>query len=252
MPRADPNWIYGVHRGMRPGIYSSWARCQPLVKNFAGAVYKKFPKSDREAAQFFVDHGREITDAERGGDKQETTSLPTMLNRTEYMRAAPSTTGFTGSINDDAQALLATIDAPGGGMSSIWFAEKDRRNIAESFPLPMPTANRCRLYAVQRLLERINDDPETYGVAAPDQEVIVCCTSRYVVNALTRWWHDWEKTNWNNEAVKNRRLIEHVLALQKSRPVSYCFIPEMNGPAQNEPEEDAEEDPWMFVQPPRV
>ncbi len=44
--------FYAVKVGAVPGIYESWAECEPLIKGFAGAEYKSF--STREEAEYYL------------------------------------------------------------------------------------------------------------------------------------------------------------------------------------------------------
>lgn len=39
MPKAV---FYAVQKGRKTGIYGSWEECEPLIKGFVGAKYKKF------------------------------------------------------------------------------------------------------------------------------------------------------------------------------------------------------------------
>jgi ribonuclease HI len=45
------NIYYVVHKGEKPGIYSTWNECKKNVDNFEGAIFKKF-ENEKEAIQF--------------------------------------------------------------------------------------------------------------------------------------------------------------------------------------------------------
>lgn len=42
---------YGVKKGRRPGVYTSWADCSDQINKYSGAVYKKFD-TQKEANKF--------------------------------------------------------------------------------------------------------------------------------------------------------------------------------------------------------
>lgn len=44
--------FYAVKVGAAPGIYESWAECEPFIKGFSGAEYKSF--STREEAEYYL------------------------------------------------------------------------------------------------------------------------------------------------------------------------------------------------------
>lgn len=53
--------FYAVKVGLVPGIYRTWAECEPLVHGVQGAKYKSFPT--REEAQAFLESGEGVRDA---------------------------------------------------------------------------------------------------------------------------------------------------------------------------------------------
>ena len=44
---------YVVHKGIKPGIYSTWNECKKQVHNFENAIFKKFTDAE-EAGKFLV------------------------------------------------------------------------------------------------------------------------------------------------------------------------------------------------------
>ncbi|KIJ27162.1 hypothetical protein M422DRAFT_271716 [Sphaerobolus stellatus SS14] len=48
-------WYYAVHKGRNPGVYNTWAQCEPQVRDFANAKYKKFHTYTE--AENFVQYG---------------------------------------------------------------------------------------------------------------------------------------------------------------------------------------------------
>lgn len=48
---------YGVFKGKKTGIFTTWSDCEDSIKGFSGAIYKKF--NHKEDADFFVKNGYE-------------------------------------------------------------------------------------------------------------------------------------------------------------------------------------------------
>lgn len=42
---------YAVKKGVKTGVFDSWAKCEPLVKGYPGAIYKAFT-SEKDAEDF--------------------------------------------------------------------------------------------------------------------------------------------------------------------------------------------------------
>ena len=47
-------FIYAVKIGRVPGLYKTWAECEANVKNFSGAVFKKFREDDTASINAFM------------------------------------------------------------------------------------------------------------------------------------------------------------------------------------------------------
>ena len=50
------NRYYAVRVGVKPGIYSTWGECEPMVRGFKGAVHKSF-RTRSEAERFMRNQG---------------------------------------------------------------------------------------------------------------------------------------------------------------------------------------------------
>jgi ribonuclease HI len=53
--KSSKTTYYAVHKGYKPGIYTSWPECEKQIKKFVGAEFKKF--FTKEEAQEFVETG---------------------------------------------------------------------------------------------------------------------------------------------------------------------------------------------------
>lgn len=50
--------FYAVRKGLRPGIYTTWAECQEQTKGVSGAAFKSF--STQQAADQYLEAGVEL------------------------------------------------------------------------------------------------------------------------------------------------------------------------------------------------
>ena len=75
--------FYAVRRGTVPGVYRTWAECEPLVRGVQGAVYKSFD-TEEEALAFLESDTPLCRPKKKSGGKKETegeeeTELDTVL-----------------------------------------------------------------------------------------------------------------------------------------------------------------------------
>ncbi len=52
--------FYAVKVGLTPGVYESWAECEPLIKGYPGADYKSFPT--KAEAEYYVTGKAPVTE----------------------------------------------------------------------------------------------------------------------------------------------------------------------------------------------
>lgn len=95
----------------------------------------------------------------------------------------------------------------------------------------MPQTNqRAELAAILRCLQ----------VVPKDKPVEILSDSRYAIQCVTVWPVGWEENNWKNDTVKNRDLIEKILALITEREginedsTQFTWIKGHNGHQGNE------------------
>ena len=69
---------YSVHKGKKPGIYTSWEECKKNVYGYPGAKYKKF--NTLEEAKYFLKYGKELKsndDNKKSYDKKKSYDIYT-------------------------------------------------------------------------------------------------------------------------------------------------------------------------------
>jgi ribonuclease HI len=91
----------------------------------------------------------------------------------------------------------------------VYFGHGHAKNLSESFPLTNPTNNRAELWAIRRALEVVD-----HGI-----KIVIICDSKYACNSLTIWRNEWEKTNFKNNTIQNRDIIEPLWNLLDTYPI---------------------------------
>jgi ribonuclease HI len=94
---------------------------------------------------------------------------------------------------------------------------------------PAASNNVAELTAVRELLRATEP--------VHDLSLRVLCDSQYAVKALETWWRGWRRNGWRSssgEPVKNRELIEEILALREGRQVQLEWVRGHAGHSLNE------------------
>lgn len=61
---------YAVKKGVKTGVFDSWAKCEPLVKGYPGAIYKAF--TSKKAAEDFLEKKEPFPAGKKAGTPQNT------------------------------------------------------------------------------------------------------------------------------------------------------------------------------------
>lgn len=61
---------YAVKKGVKTGVFDSWAKCEPLVKGYPGAIYKAF--TSEKAAEDFLRNKEPSPAGKKTGTPQNT------------------------------------------------------------------------------------------------------------------------------------------------------------------------------------
>ena len=61
---------YAVKKGVKTGVFDSWAKCEPLVKGYPGAIYKAF--TSEKAAEDFLEKKEPFQAGKKTGTPQNT------------------------------------------------------------------------------------------------------------------------------------------------------------------------------------
>lgn len=233
---------YAVAKGKSPGIYLLWSECEEQVKGFSGAIYKKF-KSRQLAIDFIAKFSSETIQLSENIKKRklkidnldidEGDCYPSdqLIANIKRRKVTPNNSRvhisnylviyIDGACSDNGDPLIAKAGI------GVWFGQDDSRNISERLPGKLQTNNRAEVYAAVRALETISDS---------DIAIEFMTDSKYLIGCMTKWYKDWERTNWKNNKILNRPLLEHLLLLKKKRkgPIRWTYVKAHSGEYGNE------------------
>lgn len=113
---------------------------------------------------------------------------------------------------------------PGGWGTLLRYGEQEKTLKGSE---PLTTNNRMELLAAIKGLEALSKPCE----------VILTTDSKYVLQGITEWVHNWKKKNWKTagkEAVKNQDLWQTLDQLNHHHKVEWCWIKGHSGHIENE------------------
>lgn len=172
---------YAVKKGRKPGIYSTWAQAEKQVKDFKGAVFKKFDNLNQ--AQCFLKEA------------------PLSHQRFDIWLYTDGGTRNTGSHNGEH----VKADDKAAWAYLIKTAHYSYQASAGQYGA---TNNQMELTAVLRGLQKLT------SLHYNSQKILLVSDSQYVLNALTKGWlENWSKKDWkkaNGKPVLNRQLWHQI------------------------------------------
>ena len=182
--------MYAVYRGREGNhIYKSWPDAQAAITGVGGARVKKF-KQLCDAQTFCETGDYSITNKE-----EEPTS--------------------------DVYEVYTDGSALHNGKAGIgvFFGNGHPLNLSEAFDKVPNTNQRAELWAVIRALQQINTNSSLRWPSV----IRVVTDSSYVIGCATTWAPAWKRTNFRNNTIYNRALIEQLWA-EKEKVSAFCVV----------------------------
>lgn len=121
-------------------------------------------------------------------------------------------------------------ESPGGaaGLVEVW---KDGAWQRRDFWIsePATTNNRMALRSVIEAFTAISRKGQTF-------RAVFCTDSRYIVDGMTRWVHDWARRDWRRKTgtIENLALWQDAVRAAAPHEVAWRWVRGHNGHAQNE------------------
>nr|XP_036234164.1 ribonuclease H1-like [Bactrocera oleae] len=192
--------FYAVAKGRKEGIYTTWAECEQQVKQFSGAIFKKFP-SLSEATDFLIKHeanilrkGQEKESWEKGF--QQSCVLQTTLANTvsenpisPSIKEEPLSTSLLYNDNDGDKELVRYFNV------AVAATGRMTRNIGD----------------IEAAIEAIE-----IAIRVGIPKLCLHTKSEFLLNAVAFWMNIWKRHGWRNKAgkvVQNRKQFEKLYTL---------------------------------------
>lgn len=199
---AKKKW-YAVKKGVKPGIYQTWAEAEAQVKGYSGAVFKGFT-SEAEAQQWFAGN----LDATDLVPKKSAPTAKKMVFEYPQPRSGELV------IYTDGGA----INNPGpGGFGAVLISTNGEKEISGGYRYT--TNNRMELMACIVALRHVEEGCRS---------ITLYSDSSYVVNGIIKGWaKKWRRNGWiksDKKAVLNQDLWEELLRLSEEHSVDFRWV----------------------------
>ena len=197
---------YVVHKGVKPGIYSTWNECKKQVEKFEGAIFKKFTNAE-EAGEFLVNgfgkgkKPRIVTRRENDDKKNDNKILE------QFEDNCPKIFVYT-----DGSCIKQKnkISVAGYG---IYMPHK---NIKVSKPLlnQKITNNRAEMTAIIEVFKYLDEEEL-------QKKICILTDSQYSMYIFNGTGERYEKNGYKNDGkdVPNIDLIKKMLELKRSHDI---------------------------------
>ena len=212
---AKRTTYYGVHRGLDGNsVHSSWASAQEQCHGVARARVHGF-SAERDAV-FFSVHG----------------VAPTPRS----VVLAPPPPRFADDPSPDEVIVVYTDGSAQQGRAGVgvFFGVSHPLNTSLAFTAPPLTNQRAELKAIAVALHLIATHEDSFAASAHTVEVR--SDSKYAINCASTWRRAWEQTDFRDNTILNRDLIEPLWELidRCSRRVTFKWVRGHSGVYGNE------------------
>ncbi len=219
--------FYAVHRGRRPGIYSSWTDCKSQVHKFEKALFKKC--SSESDAHFFVTRGYLPTIQSISSPQ---TYHQTTLDSFFKKHSSVSTISSQSSLREESSSRInvytdgschhnGKVYAKAG--MGVYFGPDDPRNVSRRIT-GKQTNNRAELLAIIEVFSILQKEIQE------KQSVHIYTDSKYSIRCATTYGrklysNSWKPLSSRQRVVPNLKLVKQLyLLIQKYHHVKLHHI----------------------------
>ncbi len=184
---------YVIWAGHKPGIYTTWAETERLVKGFPNAKFKSFPSLVLAEEAFAQGAG-----------------APTKSARLRTPKSQADTTDMT--LAADVDIFCDGACDPNPGKAGTGIAIYEKRVLSQLwFGLynPSGTNNTAELLGLYYSLKFAK------SAIATGQSTTIHCDSKYSIDCITTWASGWKAKGWKKKGgeIKNLDIIKPAHAL---------------------------------------
>jgi len=184
---------YVIWVGQKPGIYTTWAETEKLVKGFPNAKFKSFPSLTLAEAAFAKESGLSAKPARKPNPKGK--DYPT-----------------DGTLSSGVDIFCDGACDPNPGKAGTGIAIYQNRNLRELwFGLynPSGTNNTAELLGLHHSIIFAK------AAVASGYSATIHCDSKYSIDCITKWAYGWKVNDWKKKGgeIKNLDIIKPAHAL---------------------------------------
>lgn len=204
--------LYAVHKGRKPGIYTTWEECKKQIDGFSGPIYKKF--DNRTCAELFLKNGFNQKSLDKFSKKQNIIKKVDEKNEKilDDLLKDQENRVF---IYTDGSCIRFKNNITKAGYG-IYIPQKNIR-ISEPLLNQKQTNNRAELTSILECVNYLKKDDLK-------KELIIITDSAYSMYIFDKTGENYEKNNFmkDGQQVLNKDLV--IKALQVKRTYNVKLV----------------------------
>jgi len=207
---------YVIWVGQKPGIYTTWAEAEKLVKGFPNAQFKSFPN---------------LTLAEAAFAKKSGVSAKPARQQKPKGKAFPT----DGVLTSDVDIICDGACDPNPGKAGTGIAIYQNwilRQLWFGLYNPSGTNNTAELLGLYHSIIFVK------AAVASGYSATIHCDSKHAIDCITTWASGWKANDWKKKGgeIKNLNIImpAHALYLEIADQIQVCHVKGHAGVEGNE------------------
>ena len=206
--------LYAVHKGRKPGIYTTWEECKKQIDGFSGPIYKKF--DNRTGAELFLKNGFNQKSMDKFSKKQ------TLIKKTDQKNEKI----LDDLLKDQENRVFIYTDGScirfkNGITKAGYGIYIPKKNIRISEPLlnQKQTNNRAELTSILECIKYLNKDELK-------KELVIITDSAYSMYIFDKTGENYEKNNFmkDGQQVLNKDLVIKALKMKRAHNVKLVKV----------------------------
>ena len=206
--------LYAVHKGRKPGIYTTWEECKKQIDGYSGPIYKKF--DNRSGAELFLKNGFNQKSLDKFCKKQNIIKKVDQKNEKilDDLLKDQENRVF---IYTDGSCIRFKNSITKAGYG-IYIPEKNIR-ISEPLLNQKQTNNRAELTSILECIHYLNKEDL-------NKELIIITDSAYSMYIFDKTGENYEKNNFmkDGQQVLNKDLVIRALKMKRTYNVKLVKV----------------------------
>ena len=206
--------LYAVHKGRKPGIYTTWEECKKQIDGYSGPIYKKF--DNRTSAELFLKNGFNQKSLDKFSKKQ------TLIKKTDQKNEKI----LNDLLKDKENRVFIYTDGScirfkNGITKAGYGIYIPQKNIRISEPLlnQKQTNNRAELTSILECVKYLKKEDL-------NKELIIITDSAYSMYIFDKTGENYEKNNFmkDGQEILNKDLVIKALKVKRTYNVKLVKV----------------------------